>query len=91
MIPIIGLSNNRVTPVEDDNFGGWVHAHNFRAIKSAANVQNSGSGTNNDANQRQTPFAVLLKHAEQDNDRPNQRVELRPRQQATFNLLDIEA
>ena len=94
MIPIIGYSANRVKPVEDspaDDFGQWVHAHNFRAVKSAANSQSTGNNTGNDTNNRQqVPFAVLLKQAEQDNSRPQQ-VELRPRANQFFGELDIIA
>lgn len=94
MLPIVGQTNTRVNPVETsdkDEFGQWVHVHNFRAVKSAANAQTTGNNTNSDTNNRQVPFAVLMKQADQDN-RPQQKVELRPRNNnALFGLIDITA
>ena len=93
MLPIIGHLNTRVNSIdaasEKDEFGEWVHAHNFRAVKTAANSQNTGNNTGNGAENRQ-PFAILLKQVEQDNNGP-QHVELRPRTNNLFSLIDIEA
>ena len=77
MLPIAGYSNTRVNSIdttsEKDEFGQWVHMHNFRSAKSSAHAKSDEKNT-----KREVPFAVLLKQADQDNNAP-QRVELRPR------------
>ncbi len=87
MAPIIGYSNTRVNaPVSSENkdeFGKWLHTPNFRAVKTAANVQNVENRN------RQASFASLLKQAEQENGIKSSNIELRPANRQSF--IDILA
>lgn len=67
--PISGYSNLRVNSIETtsekDEFEQWMHRPNFRAVKTVT-AQAVGNKV-----AEATPFATLLKQADQDNNAVN--------------------